>query len=129
MKTNQELFDIVWNALNLQGLTSMGSSETGVLLCSYRGSKGRKCAAGHLIEDDEYDPRMEAQTVRQLLNTWNFKNINLENAHFVQMLQNAHDTCMPRNRGTSLEAWRSEMHKLAEMYSLTVPPIPEGAAE
>lgn len=33
-------------------------------LCKYRSSGGLRCAAGHLIPDDKYDPRFEGVSIR-----------------------------------------------------------------
>ena len=54
--TNQETFDTIVRAIIKQG--SYSTNEMG--FCRYRGRYGRKCAAGHLIPDSEYDPKFEA---------------------------------------------------------------------
>lgn len=56
--TEQQVFDHVVAHLRKQGKRSMlpkASEDT----CAYRGSDGLKCAAGCLIADDEYNPRLE----------------------------------------------------------------------
>lgn len=53
--TNQELFDTVCSSLIKQGKPSVSSDGR----CLYRSPDGCKCAAGFLIPDDKYDPRME----------------------------------------------------------------------
>jgi hypothetical protein len=55
MKTDQEILDIVVPAMIVQGEPSI--TEHG--RCTYRGIDGRKCAAGVLISDQEYDPKFE----------------------------------------------------------------------
>ena len=51
----QEMFDFVATKLIEQG----GPANNVDGSCRYRTDKGRKCAAGWLIEDKFYDPRME----------------------------------------------------------------------
>lgn len=59
MMTKQEVFDAVARHL----LTQRRRSFDGKAGCAYRGPEGRKCAAGALLPDDQYDPRMEGHTV------------------------------------------------------------------
>ncbi len=59
--TKQETFDKVVRALRAQGRKSL---RAGGITCAYRGGEGGKCAAGHLIPDDKYDPAMEGIAVR-----------------------------------------------------------------
>lgn len=60
--TNQETFDIVARALIKQGRPAFDNLRTGGA-CRYRFALEDgtilKCAAGHLIPDEKYDPRME----------------------------------------------------------------------
>ena len=62
--------------------------------CSYRGEGGRKCAVGHLIDDDEYLPSMEGKSAMDLLGGPSSNPVH----SFVAQLQRAHD------RSTELEA-------------------------
>ncbi len=55
MPTKQETFDKVVRALRKQGSKAMNSQRQ----CVYRTTDGCKCAAGHLIPDDRYEPSME----------------------------------------------------------------------
>lgn len=55
--TRQETFDKVVRAVIAQGRPSMRGGA-----CAYRGDDGCKCAAGHLIPDEKYDPVMEGAT-------------------------------------------------------------------
>lgn len=52
--THQEIFDFVWTKLCEQGAKSYENGK-----CRYRTSTRLKCAVGHLIPDDLYDPAME----------------------------------------------------------------------
>jgi hypothetical protein len=54
MYTKQQIFDQVARAIIAQGKPSVDNTQ-----CLYRAPDGCKCAAGHLIPDDEYDPDME----------------------------------------------------------------------
>lgn len=85
--TRQEAFDRVVRGLAAQGW-ERSVSERGT--CLYRGPEGRKCAAGHLIPDDLYDPAMETwaaarQEVRCALPTVS------DGPGFVRDMQVAHD--------------------------------------
>ncbi len=53
--TSQEIFDTSVTALLKQGRRSVKPSG----YCMFRGPNGTKCAVGHLIPDDDYDPRMD----------------------------------------------------------------------
>lgn len=55
--TKQQVFDLVVAGLHSQGY-KRSVSEDG-LTCRYRGAYGRKCSIGHLIDDEEYEKRME----------------------------------------------------------------------
>lgn len=52
--TKQQIFDQVARAIIAQGKPSVDDTH-----CLYRAPDGSKCAAGHLIPDDEYSPDME----------------------------------------------------------------------
>jgi hypothetical protein len=41
--------------------------SNGRAACRYRGDEGCKCAIGHLIPDDKYDPAMETLRVASLI--------------------------------------------------------------
>lgn len=56
-RTDQETFEIVWNGLKAQGFERSLMRGN----CAYRGPNGAKCAAGHLIPDDEYSADMEGR--------------------------------------------------------------------
>lgn len=60
--TRQETFDLVARALVKQGAPSIDYIEICdrvEVKCRYRGAEGRRCAAGHLIADEDYDRDME----------------------------------------------------------------------
>jgi hypothetical protein len=60
--TKQETFDTIVRALVVQGQPSMNAERT---RCMYRGDGGTKCAAGHLIPDEDYDHTTEGGPITQ----------------------------------------------------------------
>lgn len=57
--TAQEMFDAGWQAFVVEGRPwSLDISKD---LCRYRGPNGAKCLGGLMIDDDDYDPRIEEQ--------------------------------------------------------------------
>ncbi len=57
--TDQEAFDFVLYTLLRQGQRSVA---TGTSVCQYRNPIGLKCAVGHMIPDDQYNPELEGRT-------------------------------------------------------------------
>ncbi|AKF13413.1 hypothetical protein PHIN3_150 [Sinorhizobium phage phiN3] len=88
--TRQEIFTTVWKGLESQGWNvSMTAGSSHQTTCAYRGANGRKCAAGWLIPDDEYEPSMEGMMV---LETAYFENkFNAAELEFIGELQDIHD--------------------------------------
>lgn len=85
--TNQETFDTVVTALRKQEKPSV--NEIGE--CMYRGPNGLKCAAGHLIPDDKYNPEFEGIAITE----WDIGPILKEQGYdirLVEELQDAHDS-------------------------------------
>lgn len=114
--TLQEIFDFVVLKLREQGAKSMSpkgnpDSTTGIN-CAYRGDKGRKCAAGHLIPDDQYHPSFEGSRARVLPY---FRGWSEPARELVERLQSIHDF-----RKTT--SWETEFQALAERNSLTYTP-------
>jgi hypothetical protein len=60
--TEQEVFDTVINHLRAQGHQATDKDS-----CVYRSLSGDKCAAGSLIQDDEYQPWMENHLIIKVL--------------------------------------------------------------
>lgn len=81
----QEVFNHVVNHLRQQKTKSMDASR---LACLYRGPEGRKCAAGCLIADDEYEPSLERQSWRHLVQMQRVPCVHVD---LIAELQNAHD--------------------------------------
>jgi hypothetical protein len=91
----QEAFDKAARGIILQGGPSR---EDGSACCLYRGPDGRRCAIGHLIPDELYDPDMEGRgittpvvisPIRNFLTSqgWDSE----EDVYFLMGLQEIHD--------------------------------------
>jgi hypothetical protein len=105
MLTRQEIFDKVAMHLLTQRERSRANGDTGS--CMYRGSGGRRCAAGVLIPDAVYGPRMEHNSFRSLASdqTGFLDACGIERADvpFVQALQNVHDETEPSDWAHALK--------------------------
>ena len=88
---DQETYEKVVKALALQGRQSSLSSGS----CLYRHPEGLKCAAGILIEDDEYGDWMEKRTIFSVLKDdrcpESLKNRLIKQSTLVDQLQVNHD--------------------------------------
>lgn len=115
--TEQEAFDIVVKHLFEQKRPSMLKGSTS---CAYRGKKGRKCAIGALISDEEYSLELEAKDVTIL---------DLEDAlppslagldiEFLTELQDIHDYAELTTRGTfAVGALRARLREFAAKRGL-----------
>lgn len=89
---DQQVFDYVLEKLREQGCQSKHIDR-----CLYRGPNGLKCAAGHLIPDDEYDENMEDGLLKgsgstfcnSLVNSYfSQKGVNID---LLARLQSVHD--------------------------------------
>ena len=105
--TPQEVFDQVKNHLLKQ------NARSGVLgerwKCKYRGLDGLKCAAGCLISDEEYKPKMESRTWYGLI----YNGLIKETQHdvLIKKLQIIHDD-------TDVENWEKDLKELAKEHGL-----------
>jgi hypothetical protein len=83
----QDIFDRVYLGLKGQGFRpSVTLDNPG---CAYRGAEGLKCAAGHLIPDDDYRESMEGYPASDL--DFFKKKYDSEVMKFIDTLQEAHD--------------------------------------
>lgn len=108
--TNQEAFDIVYvNALK----QNERSEKNGQ--CLYRGPNGLKCFAGFLIDDSEYIPEFEDESIfvsyHNLHKLFVNKGLNIE---FIHKLRTIHDESYP-------QCWQKELTEFAVQEGLTVP--------
>lgn len=108
--TRQEIFDKVWDGLKTQGFKQSYNKISGT--CHYRGPDGLKCAAGHLIPDNEYDPAIEFITLEDI--TWFQNNFTETEIKFIGKLQTCHDAV---NDDSEIE---SAFRKLAAKQGLTI---------
>lgn len=124
---NQQIFDAVTAHLRKQGRAAR-DRNTG---CKYRWTEGTAtlmCAAGCLIKDDVYDPRLEGlaadnpvvlDAIAESLGTESLKGSTT--AYLIGGLQTAHDNYLT----VDMAAWEGRMAELAHKYSLIyTPPEP-----
>jgi len=117
MPSKQETFDTVVAHLRKQGAKATVRGENGSDECTYRSPDGRQCAAGCLIPDELYDPRIEGKPAHNEL----VANILKSLGHDVRLclsLQRVHDDCEPKN-------WEDGFQRVAMDYALTYTPPEE----
>jgi hypothetical protein len=101
--TRDELFCYVADALLRQGRRSIGKDGQ----CSYRGMDGLRCAIGHLIMDDQYNPSMEDDGILDLSNKYPGLSWMQQHISLLVMLRYLHDVY-------DTAEWREELMRLAE---------------
>lgn len=107
----QEVFTTVKNHLLTQNAKS-GVPDLFIpsgFSCKYRDPEGRKCAAGVLIPDSEYNPDWEGRlshVVPYILN-----NFTPEERALIYKLQKVHDN-------NPVENWPTRLQELAENFEL-----------
>ncbi len=114
--TEQQLFDTIVNHLRAQGRKSL--NEDGKP--AYRGVNGCRCPIGAMLLDNDYSPKMENNTVIQLLGgkLLSKKLIKEWEPHqyFLQRLQYVHDH-------VDVDMWESNFEWIAREYGLNHSPI------
>lgn len=105
--TAQQVYDQVKVHLLKQGKRSIHKQND--LLCMYRGASGSKCAAGCLIGDGEYTPKLEERTWPELVADGK---VPASHTDLISDLQGVHDTVSP-------PAWESCLIKVAKDHNLT----------
>ncbi len=111
--TNQDAFNIVWEHFVVKGNPPSRSELYG---CAYRGENGERCAAGLLIPDEKYTPKMEGFTVYEGF-VFDALPGGLD-VRFIGALQNAHDDADPK---TFREDVRESLEGVASRYGLEIP--------
>lgn len=89
----QEIFDTIALHLFTQGKRATDFNQSyNWKVCRYRTSDGLKCAAGCLIPDDKYDPKMEGWAINgEKVRTY-LPQFVIDNIWLVVDLQKAHDS-------------------------------------
>ena len=110
--TSQEVFDQVVTHLRKQECKAEDNHSS---LCMYRTQGGLKCAAGCLINDDEYAPWMERRLIGNVLTHPNTPKSLVdrleEHGNLIMRLQNVHDDYQPTQ-------WEPKFQKVAEDFGL-----------
>lgn len=86
----QEMFTKVWKGLESQGWQRSAVGDN----CRYRGPNGMKCAAGHLLPDENYNSLFESKNVFSLLQDHPLvfgQELDKEGEDFITRMQQAHD--------------------------------------
>lgn len=121
MMTKQEMFDKVYIGLLNQKFERSMKNDGKMSSCAYRGDGGMKCAAGHLIPDEEYKSDMDyfSSTIMQLrsegLLPRCFQSLSEDDLLFVQELQIAHDSSYTPS------AMKYAIEEVAAKHNLTIP--------
>jgi hypothetical protein len=105
----------VFNKVVTHMLTQMKQAAGPDRVCMYRAPDGTKCAIGCLIQDEDYNPRMEGRTV-YALNSLNMLpdylvDLKVSSPHFLAELQTIHDSVDPT-------CWKQSLQEFAHLYSL-----------
>lgn len=112
----QQMFNIAVEGIIKQGKASMDEMNR---RCKYRGIDNCKCAVGHLIPDNLYDPSMEGQTVSLIIE----ENIHIE---FLRSLQSCHDHTAGYKKEDNylfLKEFKRRITNFAEAENLTISEI------
>jgi hypothetical protein len=120
--TPQEVYDFVLTKIREQGTDS--SDEDGDF-CAYRGHENTKCAIGHMIPDDLYDPKMEKFPVDELLHKFNLENPTTNSiiSELLLSLQHAHDSASAReNVSNFMPEFEFRMRNIADHYQFDYTP-------
>lgn len=110
--TNQETFDTMAIGLLKQGCRSIGVDTMGKI-CMYRGPDGRKCPAGMLIPDVDYQKAWEGGAVKIGSPVGQYLKDRGFDIALVQSVQYVHDNKDPKEFD-----WRFELNRVAAAYGL-----------
>jgi hypothetical protein len=110
----QEIFDTVAIGIRAQGGPAIRGNS-----CAYRTPSGRKCAAGLLIKDEDYNSNFEGNAVGSLPEGALPGFGQDDQKYLLYQLQMAHDRSAVTNGGASSDAdffakWHQEMIEIAE---------------
>lgn len=118
--TRQEMFDKAARGVIAQGGPS-GVRRFNAIYCKYRGPNGRKCAIGHLIEDDEAAETLDACSVAQTVGALARRGFlfSVKDADFLQRIQSAHDIAALSDDERFIREFREAMRGIAARYDLS----------
>lgn len=134
MLDRQKLFDLVSEKLIAQGRGSFTIVDSNRVSCAYRNTDGLKCAIGHLIPDELYDPKMENGTAFSVLNNFPklknyifsefksdaFLHNTIQEIEFLDDLQLVHDSsCSVDTPIWDMTEFKKSLTTFANKYSLT----------
>lgn len=122
--TNQQAFDKALFGIRAQGYKR---SMKGIV-CMYRGNNGTKCAVGHCIPDELYDPAFDD---REKMTNWAVISADHKNSQAVQLLsacssellyemQTCHDYMPEKEAHVFFE---KEMRDIAKQFDLVYTPV------
>jgi hypothetical protein len=127
MPSNQETFDTVVAHLRRQGSKAQARDPTsGLITCLYRAPDGKRCAAGCLIPDNQYEPALELSAVGGISenNKYCSNEVTLlieELGHDIELvgaLQSMHDN-------SEVADWETKLEQLATDFGLRYIPLSE----
>lgn len=116
--TSQSIFDQVAKALIAQGAASYDPDYG----CAYRSDNGHKCAVGHLLLDEEYDPKFEGRSADIIALPDRLRPFKA----LLRDLQDAHDLHL---KPSGFEAWRTRMWEIAYSHGLSAESLLPAASE
>lgn len=123
-KAKQQL---MFNAAVLGVIGQGGKSiNTNGLSCAYRGEKGAKCAVGHLIPDEKYEPIWDSYSNPTLIGETSAKADRLrasidadwDDIDILSAIQRAHDAADQTN---FVPAFTAAATQVANLYGLEMP--------
>jgi len=128
--TAQEIYDLTLTHLRAQNSRSVRTVtywKREQVESAYRGDDGKKCPAGNLIEDTEYDPKaMEGYTFGSILalkeTPQTLKDNFGSHVELIDALCFVHDWSPP-------EAWEDELRALAPVFKLKYKKAPAPKVE
>lgn len=137
--TNQQAFDLALFGIRKQGYTRSFDDRSNACMYRHPEDSSIRCAAGHIIPDDVYDPRVENSTIRQILceelatlapprnlpiTGWLRRQVagGLD-IRLLSELQSAHDDTLDASDTENLssrgiDAFERHMYRIARMYNL-----------
>lgn len=112
----QEMFEKAYAGLEAQAFqqSRLKNDHT----CAYRAPDGKRCAVGHLIDDEDYSAAFEGRPIGDLLVGFSESDETksaLTKMEFLRDMQRAHDFATARS------GVRGRMMAVARRYALDVP--------